>query len=223
MKVKVKDIRPGVNVSRPFGIGEVIALTESISTHGLLQPLIVSPDLTLIAGFRRYEAVLSLGWEEVEVSVHEGDVAVLNLIENLQRGDIGLWGEIHGIREAFGPNPKYADVRRALSKSLNWVKPRIDAWTLPQDFIDQIRLGAVDIKKLQTRLRRQKGPSVQARMLGFPTRNEITDAITRLVEQGRQAEATALSFAIGTISLERLLDSERSRAENNTADSDSTT
>lgn len=45
------------------------SLAGSIATLGLLHPPVVTPDLRLIAGGRRLEAVKALGWERVSVTV----------------------------------------------------------------------------------------------------------------------------------------------------------
>jgi N6-adenosine-specific RNA methylase IME4 len=50
-------------------MGDLRPLARSIAAVGLLQPLVVTTGLRLIAGRRRLEAVRSLGWDEVEVLV----------------------------------------------------------------------------------------------------------------------------------------------------------
>ena len=46
-------------------------LVESIRQHGLLSPIIIKPDETILSGHRRFAAVKELGWEEVECVVRE--------------------------------------------------------------------------------------------------------------------------------------------------------
>ena len=48
---------------------DVQDLVNSISEVGLLQPLVVTPDRTIISGHRRYSTIRSLGWTEVECEV----------------------------------------------------------------------------------------------------------------------------------------------------------
>jgi ParB family chromosome partitioning protein len=76
-------------------LGDVRALADSIAAVGLLQPLVVTPCLTLVAGARRLEAVRMLGREEVPVYVVDGlDDARLALRaerdENTCRKDLTL-------------------------------------------------------------------------------------------------------------------------------------
>ena len=50
---------------------DVLDLMNSISEVGLLQPLVVTPDKTIISGHRRYSAIRSLGWTEVECEIKD--------------------------------------------------------------------------------------------------------------------------------------------------------
>ena len=44
-------------------------LVNSIGELGLLQPIVVTPDNTIISGHRRFKAIQTLGWTEVECDV----------------------------------------------------------------------------------------------------------------------------------------------------------
>lgn len=94
MKVDIEDI----NVSERFreeyeGIEE---LAESIDEHGLIQPIVVADDMTLIAGERRLRACKKLDKDEVEVRKLDNVPALkrkeLELQENLYRKDF-TWEE----------------------------------------------------------------------------------------------------------------------------------
>lgn len=53
-------------------LGDLETLKESIETLGLLQPITVTPDGTLLCGRRRLEAIKELGWRTVRVWVRSG-------------------------------------------------------------------------------------------------------------------------------------------------------
>jgi ParB family chromosome partitioning protein len=53
-------------------LGDLDELVASIRLLGLLQPITISPDGTLICGVRRYAAVQELGWKTVNVWVRSG-------------------------------------------------------------------------------------------------------------------------------------------------------
>lgn len=68
MKVNINDIKvnPGRRAVSQDGIEE---LAFSISEIGLLNPITLTADYTLVAGLHRLEAVKSLGWSEVECTI----------------------------------------------------------------------------------------------------------------------------------------------------------
>jgi ParB-like chromosome segregation protein Spo0J len=68
--LKVTDIVIGERYRKD--LGDIAALANSIRDVGLIQPLVVTSDLRLVAGRRRLEAVRELGWDEVPVNVVTG-------------------------------------------------------------------------------------------------------------------------------------------------------
>jgi len=82
-------------------------LAESIREHGILQPLIVSPEpfgggYALVAGARRLEAARLVGLESVPVVVRRTDDRLrleIALIENLQRADLNPLEAAEGYRQ----------------------------------------------------------------------------------------------------------------------------
>jgi ParB family chromosome partitioning protein len=86
----VADIRVGDRHRKD--LGDLVPLIKSIRDLGLLHPLVVTPDMQLVAGCRRLEAVREMGWATVPVHVVDGlDDAVAALRaerdENLCRKD----------------------------------------------------------------------------------------------------------------------------------------
>lgn len=77
-----------------FRSDEMKSLSESISAHGLLQPVVVRrvhDRYQLIAGERRLRAAIEAGWVDVPVNVVEADdrqMAELAVVENLHRKDL---------------------------------------------------------------------------------------------------------------------------------------
>ena len=94
--LKISEIEP--NRSQPrqsFDEAALSELAESISAHGLLQPLLVRPlplgGYEIVAGERRYRACRMAGLTEVPVVIRElteSETMELALIENLQREDL---------------------------------------------------------------------------------------------------------------------------------------
>lgn len=70
MNRAVDSIRIGAR--HRIDLGDIQELADSIALLGLLQPITISPDGTLICGLRRLAAVKLLGWKHVNVWVRSG-------------------------------------------------------------------------------------------------------------------------------------------------------
>ena len=96
--IRVADIEPRKDQPRKnFDREALDALTESIATHGVLQPIIVRENSELaglyeiIAGERRWRAAKMAGLNEIPAVILDGDdlkIAQVALIENIQREDL---------------------------------------------------------------------------------------------------------------------------------------
>ena len=128
--LKISEIEP--NRSQPrkeFDEKALSELAESISEHGLLQPLLVRP-LTLggyeiVAGERRYRACRMAGLTEVPVIIRElseSDTMELALIENLQREDLTPLEEAMGYEVLMN---EHGFTQDEVSKSVGKSRPAI--------------------------------------------------------------------------------------------------
>lgn len=109
---------------REFAEQDLADLVASIRENGLLQPIVVRPapagsgtEWELVAGERRWRAMMRLGWKETPATVRDVDdrtLLVLALVENLQRSELSALEEAEGFRrlsEEFGLNQQeVADV-----------------------------------------------------------------------------------------------------------------
>ena len=96
MKIKISDIKinPGRRNAEPKAIEE---LSKSIAAVGLMNPITVTQDNTLIAGLHRLEAAKRLGWTEIEcnsvgMSSLQAELAEIdeNIVRtNLSRQELG--------------------------------------------------------------------------------------------------------------------------------------
>lgn len=96
LTARVSQLEPKGNQPRKYFDTEALSqLAESISVHGVLQPILVreleGERYQIIAGERRYRAAKMAGLSEVPVIVlekTEGEIAEIALIENIQREDL---------------------------------------------------------------------------------------------------------------------------------------
>ena len=124
-------------------------LSESISVHGLIQPLAVretdSGYYQIIAGERRWRACRMAGISEVPVVVVEADdrkAMELALIENLQRSDLNCVEEALGYQsllEEFGLTQEECSTQ--VGKSRSTVANALRLLNLPQKILLMLREG----------------------------------------------------------------------------------
>ena len=79
---------------REFNESEIASLAASLTSHDMLQPVLVRPTESgyeLISGERRLRAAKRAGWSKIPARIREADdrlVAELAIVENLQRKDL---------------------------------------------------------------------------------------------------------------------------------------
>ena len=71
MKIPINQLKTCPINSEIYRDSDVGDLVNSIGEVGLLQPIVVTPCNTIVSGHRRFEAIQSLGWVEVEVEVKD--------------------------------------------------------------------------------------------------------------------------------------------------------
>ena len=134
-----------------FDEGELQALSESISIHGVIQPLTVremtSGYYQIIAGERRWRASRMAGLSEIPVVIVEADdrkAMELALIENLQRQDLNPIEEALGyqsLMNEYGMTQEEAAGR--VGKSRPAVANALRLLTLDERVVQMVRDGEI--------------------------------------------------------------------------------
>ena len=132
-----------------FDEEELQALADSISVHGVIQPLTVrllpSGYYQIIAGERRWRAARMAGLSEVPVVVIEADdnkTMELALIENLQRQDLNPVEEALGYRtlmEEYGLTQEETSQR--VGKSRSAVANALRLLSMNEELLEKGRCG----------------------------------------------------------------------------------
>ena len=145
--IPVEDIVPGPLQPRVnFPMDELLELSDSISRHGVLQPLTVrarGDRFELIAGERRLRASKMAGLFEVPCIVMDVDMeksGIIALIENIQRSDLDFVEEAEGISrliKLFGMSQDAA--AKALGKSQGAVANKLRILRLSCDVLERLR------------------------------------------------------------------------------------
>ncbi len=152
--ININDIEPDEDQPRrKFEYDKVKELSDSISAHGLLQPIVVrlttSGKYQIIAGERRWRACKLAKLRDIpvvikEVTIEEG--FELALIENIQREGLSIIEEAEGFAklvDEFGyTNEKIAE---KISKSRSHVANILRLNQLPQSIKDLLNNGLLSM------------------------------------------------------------------------------
>jgi ParB family transcriptional regulator, chromosome partitioning protein len=175
---------------REFGDAELADLAASIRENGLLQPIVVRPapngagaKWELVAGERRWRAIMRLGWTELPAVVRDVDdrtLLVLALVENLQRAQLSALEEAEGYQrladEFTLSQQQVADV---VGKERSTVANAVRLLGLPVSVRQLLRDGRLSAGHARA-------------LLGLDKDREIADAAKQAAEEGwsvRQVEA----------------------------------
>ncbi len=134
-----------------FDPEELEALSQSIATHGIIQPLTVrqlsSGYYQIIAGERRWRAARMAGLTEVPAVVIDADdrkAMELALIENLQRQDLNPVEEALGYRSLMEDHGlTQEDTAQRVGKSRPAVANALRLLSLCPEVLEKLRSGAL--------------------------------------------------------------------------------
>jgi len=172
---------------KQFEAEALTELTQSIRTHGVLQPLLVRAapggGYELIAGERRLRAATDAGLNEVPAIVMEAsdrDSMELALIENLQREDLNVMEEAEGYRtlgDKFGLTQE--QIAERVGKSRPAVANTLRLLSLPEEIRKRVaenRLSAGHAKLLT-------GLEIEAEQLALARRSLSENLSVRNLEK----------------------------------------
>lgn len=150
--LRLSDIEPNKDQPRKeFDDTALADLAESISKHGLLQPILVRPIIgggyQIVAGERRYRASRMAGLTEVPVIIRElseSETMEIALIENLQRENLTPIEEALGYRTLMEEHDFSQDeVSKAVGKSRSAVANALRLLKLPEDILNMVSAGSI--------------------------------------------------------------------------------
>lgn len=149
----VSQIHPSPAQARKvFDAGKLAELAETIKTHGVLQPVIVTPTKTgynLIAGERRLRASKLAGRVEIPAIVRDSDpkgLAVLGMIENTQRADLNAIEEAAGYQMLVDDyKMTQAEIAAQVGKSRSTIANLLRLLDLPQVMQEAIVDGTCNV------------------------------------------------------------------------------
>ena len=147
--LKIGDIEPNrEQPRRDFDPEQLNLLAQSITNHGVIQPLTVREHngaYQIVAGERRWRAAKIAGLSEVPVRVMElsdSETAQIALIENLQREDLNPIEEANGYKqlaEKYGF--KQEEIAASVGKARSSIANSMRLLELPEEVKELVRQG----------------------------------------------------------------------------------
>lgn len=199
-KLNTKVVQPNPDQPRKHFDPEALEqLASSIKKHGILQPLVVTPNgqdgYTIIAGERRYRAATKAGLTHVPAlvrSAKELDQLEIALVENVQRVDLSPLEQavsIAKLHEQFSMS--YQMIAERLGKAVTTVNNIVRLLQLPAEAREALQHGHITEGHARAILSLKDKPEKQRQLL------------TRIIDEGwsvRQAEhfASAVKTGAGT-------------------------
>ena len=150
--LRISQIEPKADQPRKhFDEESLLELSDSIKTHGLLQPIIVRESAKdyyqIIAGERRWRASKLAGLSEIPAIVMQADAlqaAEIAIIENIQRQDLNAYEEAtaySSLMEQYDLTQE--EVAEKVGKSRSAVANAMRLLDLPDDVLEMLKTGDI--------------------------------------------------------------------------------
>lgn len=153
--IPITQIEANSNQHRKFfNVEKLNELAKSITSKGLLQPIIVKWDdnsgkYRIIAGERRFRACQIANIQNIHVIIKncdEKEVAEIALMENIQRENITVMEEVNALAELICKHSyTQEEIAKMLGKSRSYVANMIRLAQLPNSIKEELNKGILTI------------------------------------------------------------------------------
>jgi ParB family chromosome partitioning protein len=169
---------------KAFDSEELTALSESIRTHGILQPLVVrqaGDRFQLVAGERRLRAAQSVGLGAVPVRIvdfNDQQAFEAALIENIQRTDLNSIEKAQGFQEYLERfDMTHEELARRLGLDRSTVTNLVRLLELPPEVQSAVRVGQISAGHARA-------------LLAITDRNRQVSLCKEIIARGHSVRAT---------------------------------
>ena len=163
--ISVDEVHPSPNNPRER-LTDLDELAVSIRENGLIQPLVVQKvpghdGYQIVAGHRRYGAVLRLGWGTVPCIIRRDmlpdEELLAMLVENGQRAGLDPIEEARALNRLSRQGLTQQEIARKIGRSVAHVSTRLSLLALPVEEQEQVRAGQTSISAAVTLSRIETG------------------------------------------------------------------
>ena len=209
---KIK-INPGRRDTKPRYVEE---LARSITAVGLLHPITIDQDNTLIAGLHRLEAAKLLGWSEIECTVSSADglqAELAEIDENFVRAELShrelgdLLLRRKELYESLHPETQQGKRNGQTAKNANF--SLLETKSFSQDTADKLGVSKRTVEQL---VQTARDLTPEAKKIIRDAGDKITKRaalqISRLPPDQQEEAAAVLTIAPSTPKRHGIMDSE---------------
>lgn len=147
--VRISEVEPNPTQPRKNFENEPLeALAESISQHGIIQPIVVRPKdgmYMIVTGERRWRAARMAGLSEIPVIVIEADdkkAAELALVENIQRKDLNPVEEARAYADLIEEySYTQEEIAKKVGRSRSSITNSLRLLDLPDSVLNKLATG----------------------------------------------------------------------------------
>ena len=200
--IAIDRIAPGRTQPRTrFDEAKLDELTESIRTHGILQPVLVrrsasaadgEAEFEIVAGERRWRAAQRAGLHEIPAIVEEMEdpqALAVALIENVQRTDLMPLEEADGYNQLI---TRYGHTQQALAalvgKSRSHIANTIRLLSLPEATREHVKSGRLTAGHARALLGAEDADTLAARVVKGGLSVRETEKLARTETTGAGAK-----------------------------------
>jgi len=186
INIPVDDISPNPYQPRKdFNKSNLEDLSDSIMEYGILQPINVrkmgNAGYELVAGERRLRAAKLAGLKEIPaivIEIVEQDSAIISLIENLQRENLGFFDEAEGYYNLINDHGlTQEELARKIGKNQSTVANKIRLLRLP----DSVKKKIVEHKLTERHARA---------LLKLPDEKQQQKVLKNIIKKSMNVKAT---------------------------------
>ena len=194
--ININDIEPNRDQPRKeFDETALAGLADSISQHGLIQPIVVKPTMdgtySIIAGERRWRACRMAGITEVPVIIKVADeqsLMEIALIENLQREDLNAVEEALGYRSLIdGYGLTQDEVAKKMGKSRSAVTNALRLLNLNEAELEALRRGTISAGHARALLSCEDG-EMRGKMLSAAAEGASVRELEKMAAAAKKAK-----------------------------------
>lgn len=157
-------VQPDPEQPRKYFDEQALAeLAASITSHGVLQPILVrqgaDETFIIVSGERRYQAAQQAGLANIPAIITDGEPAEISIIENLLRENLTAIEEAEAIERLRAVHDYgVTDLAATLGKPVSTLSEILSLNKLPQEVKDDCRNAPKALRSILTLIARQNTP-----------------------------------------------------------------